>query len=204
MSNSKKTARHNYDDKFNIIFVGDENVGKTSIINRYVNETFLTDPKKTVGIDNYSKIVTVKEKNILLKLWDTVGQEKIALMTKSHYKIAHEIVLVCAVDNKDSFNNLNDWIENIKENLSNENIPIFLMANKCDLEETRIVPIEKLKELSEAYNIEFIECSAKENSNIEETFLKIVNDIYQNNYSKSGGFGLEEGSHSSGIKNPCC
>ena len=203
MSNSKKTARHNYDDKFNIIFVGDENVGKTSIINRYVNETFLTDPKKTVGIDNYSKIVTVKEKNILLKLWDTVGQEKIALMTKSHYKIAHEIVLVCAVDNKDSFNNLNDWIENIKENLSNENIPIFLMANKCDIEDTREVPREKLKELSEAYNIDFVECSAKDNINIAETFTRMISDIYQSNYNKTG-FGLEEGSSSSGVNKLCC
>ena len=203
MSQKNKIPRNSYDDKFNIIFVGDENVGKTSIINRYINNAFSDEKKKTIGIDNYSKMVTIKQKKILLKVWDTVGQEKIALMTKSHYKIAHEIIIVCAIDNKDSFNSLNGWIENIKDNLPNETIPIFLMANKCDIEDTREVPREKLKELSQAYNIDFVECSAKENVNIEETFTKMINDIYQSNYNKNG-FGLEEGSSSSGVNKVCC
>ena len=65
MSQKSKNPRNSYDDKFNIIFVGDENVGKTSIINRYINNTFLDEKKETIGIDNYSKIVTIKQKKIL-------------------------------------------------------------------------------------------------------------------------------------------
>ena len=64
MSQKSKPPRHSYDDKFNIIFVGDENVGKTSIINRYINDTFSDEKKKTIGIDNYSKMVTIKEKKM--------------------------------------------------------------------------------------------------------------------------------------------
>ena len=77
------------------------------------------------------------------------------------------------------------------------------MANKCDIEDTREVPREKLKELSQAYNIDFVECSAKENINIDETFTRMINDIYQSNYNKNG-FGLEEGSSSSGVNRVCC
>ena len=65
MSQKSKNPRNSYDDKFNIIFVGDENVGKTSIINRYINNTFLDEKKETIGIDNYSKMVTIKQKKIL-------------------------------------------------------------------------------------------------------------------------------------------
>ena len=68
MSQKSKNPRNSYDDKFNIIFVGDENVGKTSIINRYINNTFLDEKKETIGIDNYSKMVTIKQKKILLKV----------------------------------------------------------------------------------------------------------------------------------------
>ena len=65
MSQKNKIPRNSYDDKFNIIFVGDENVGKTSIINRYINNAFSDEKKKTIGIDNYSKMVTIKQFNII-------------------------------------------------------------------------------------------------------------------------------------------
>jgi small GTP-binding protein len=190
-----------YDDKFNIIFIGDENVGKTSIINRFVNNDFSLEKQKTIGIDSYPMLMQVNNKKVLLKLWDTVGDEKYALMNKSHYSIAHEIICVCAVDNKESFNNLNNWIVNVRELLNNDNVPVFLMANKCDVNaQERVVPKNKLKELAESYGIEYIECSAKENINIIDTINKMVKDIYSTHYSKTNaGSSMEEGSDSSAM-----
>jgi ACT domain-containing protein len=100
-------------------------------------------------------------------------------MNKSHYSIAHEIICVCAVDNKESFNNLNNWIVNVRELLNNDNVPVFLMANKCDvIAQERVVPKNKLKELAESYGIEYIECSAKENINILDVSQTIVDGIF--------------------------
>ena len=84
-----------YDDKFSLMLIGDENVGKTSIINRYVNDTFSDERRQTLGVDNFTQTKKMKKKKILIKIWDTVGQEKYAMITKSHYKIAHGIFVLC-------------------------------------------------------------------------------------------------------------
>lgn len=144
----------------------------------------------------------VEEKKILLKIWDTVGQENVAVMTKSHYKIAHAIILVCSIDNKESFNNLNNWLDGIRE-MCEISVRIIVIGNKCDVE-NREVPPEKLKELAESNGLDYIEASAKENINIKETFDKLFNEIYSSNYSQSKGFELEDGTHSSGVKKLCC
>ena len=113
-----------YDDKFSLMLIGDENVGKTSIINRYVNDTFSDERRQTLGVDNFTQTKKMKKKKILIKIWDTVGQEKYAMITKSHYKIAHGIFLLCSVDSKDSFKSLPKWLQGVKDNcdLSNKRI----------------------------------------------------------------------------------
>lgn len=174
----------------------------THLHNRYIKNKYTNERKRTVGVDNYKKDKLVEDKKILLKVWDTVGQENVAVMTKSHYKIAHAIILVCSIDNKDSFNNLNNWLEGIRE-MCEVSVKITVMANKCDVEK-REVPIEKLKELAEANGLDYIEASAKQNINIRETFDKLFNEIYSSNYNKNKGFELEDGTHSSGAKRLCC
>lgn len=198
------TTKTNYEDKFSLMVIGDEGVGKTSIIERYVNGTFSPESRQTIGVDNYTKTKKMKKKNILIKIWDTVGQEKYAMITKSHYKIAHGIFLVCSYDNKESFNNLKKWLEGIRENCEPTKTKIIVVVNKTDIKEGRQFTLDQISIFSGKNDIEYIEISAKDNENIDEMFEKMISDVYKNSYDKYKGFELEEGASSSGVARGCC
>ena len=192
-----------YDDKFSLMLIGDENVGKTSIINRYVNDTFSDERRQTLGVDNFTQTKKMKKKKILIKIWDTVGQEKYAMITKSHYKIAHGIFLLCSVDSKDSFKSLPKWLQGVKDNCDLSRVKLMLIISKCDIEERQLTK-EQIINFSNKNSLEYIEVSAKENINIDEMFDKMIKDVYEMNYYREKGFDLEEGAFSSGIKKGCC
>lgn len=196
--------KKNYDDKFNIMLIGDEGVGKTSIIERYCNNIFSPEKKDTLAVDNYKKEKTIKHKHILIKIWDTVGQEKFSSMTKSHFKIAHGIMLVYSIDNRESFSNIDKWFESLKENCDIEKIKICVSANKNDIDEGRVVTSDELADMAERYDIEGYEISAKTGEGVASAFDKLIKDVYECNYGREKGFGLEECAFSSGGKRGCC
>lgn len=198
------TTKTNYEDKFSLMVIGDEGVGKTSIIERYVNGTFSPESRQTIGVDNYTKTKKMKKKNILIKIWDTVGQEKYAMITKSHYKIAHGIFLVCSYDNKESYKNLTKWLEGIRENCDPTKTKIIAVVNKNDIKEGRQFTLDQISIFSGKNDIEYIEISAKDNENIDEMFEKMICEVYKINYDKDKGFELEEGASSSGVGKRCC
>lgn len=128
----------------------------------------------------------------MIKIWDTAGQEKFAVMAKNYYQRAHGIVLTFALDKRSSFSNLKNWLNAIKDNTTQE-IPILIMANKKDLVETREVSEEEIIEKAKELNVEYFECSAKENIMIDEAFDAIIKKVFNNVYlSKAKGFDLDE------------
>ena len=107
-------------------------------------------------------------------------------MAKSYYQRAHGMIIVCAINDRNSFENLKNWLNSIKES-ADEDIQIILVANKCDLEEERQVKIEEIKAKAEEWKLEYFETSSKENLNINEVFDNIIQKIYNTVYSKPEG-----------------
>jgi len=113
-------------------------------------------------------------------------------MAKNYFQRAHGIVLTFALDKRSSFSNLKNWLNAIKDSTTND-IPLIIMANKKDLVETREVSEDEIIKKAKELNVEYFECSAKENIMIDEAFDKIIKNVFDNVYlSKKKGFDLDE------------
>jgi len=141
---------------------------------------------------------------LLIKIWDTAGQEKFASITKNYYQRAHGMIVTCALDNRKSFTNLKNWLYSIKENNTNNELPIVIVANKCDLDETREIRKEEIFCLSKEWNTNSFETSAKNGINVDEAFDYIINKIYKSIYKKSESFNINEKTTEGNKKVSCC
>ena len=164
---------------FNIITLGDAAVGKTSIIRRYIYDSFDENSLSTIGLQFSFKTLTLKNKKaIKLKLVDTAGQEKYRSLTQSYYKNADAALFVFSLDNIQSFQTINDWIQQFKDNHENgEKIPKYLVGNKNDLE--RKVSQELIDELNKKINFKYISTSAKNNDNIDFLFEEVGEELFK-------------------------
>ena len=166
-------------NKYNkVVFVGDAAVGKTQIISRYVKNFFDDDYTHTIGTEYAVKEVEINNKKIKLQLWETTEYEKYKSIIGNIYQKAEIIVLVYAINNRESFDNISDWVKKVKT--YNKNVKFLLVGNKCDLVEKRQVTKEDAENYAKANKMEFIEISAKAGTNIEKMFnsslLKILED----------------------------
>ena len=164
----------------NIVTLGDGQVGKTSLIFRYIDNTFSSNYLATIGFD--SKVKKMKLSNgeeIKVKIFDTAGQERFKSITKTYIKKANGILLVYDITEEQSFKNVERWYENLVEN-GNVKIPIVLIGNKSDLEE-RAVTFEDGQNLSKKFNAEnhFYETSSKTGENVGKAINDLVYQIYE-------------------------
>ena len=166
-----------YDYQFKVLIVGDAVVGKTQIVSRYVKDSFVEEYKYTEGIGLDSKSISFNNKNINLQLYDTSGQERYRTIRQNYYKGSQLIVLVYAINNRNSFEHIPKLVEEVKT--QNENAKFLLVGNKLDLEEEREVSTEDAKKYSEENNIGFIEVSAKTGTNIEKMFNSSLSKLLE-------------------------
>ncbi len=160
-----------------IVIMGEASVGKTNLLTRYIWDRFDDCQKPTIGMDFLSKDLVVDNCNIKVQFWDTAGQEKYRSLASSYYKIANGAILVYDVTNKDSFDRINRWLEEIRNNTSKD-IKIMLIGNKNDLMDSREVSLEEGKALAEENNIFFWETSAKVNIDlvVHQAFTAMIED----------------------------
>ena len=168
-------TKEDYDHLFKIGFVGDAGVGKTQIINKFVGNKFLEDYVSTIGVDFYGETVNCENKKIRLQLWDTSGQKKYEVVRKNFYRNFHLFVLVCAVDDKNSFDNIQIWVNEVRS--INENAKFLLVGNKCDLKKEESVSTKEAIEYAGINNMAFFEVSAKDEINIENMFNFIIQEL---------------------------
>ena len=169
---------------FRIITLGNSGVGKTSILKRYVFNKFEESAISSIGVIFSFKDVAIKNdenKKVKLKLIDTAGEEKYRSLSKSYYKTAEAVIFVFALNNKESFDEITNWLNLFKEN-NNDDIPKYLIGNKTDLE--REIDNDIILEFSKDNNLKYIELSAKNAQNIDEFFDEIANDLYKNYLEK--------------------
>ena len=150
--------------EFNVIMLGDSNVGKTSILKKFVDNTFSDQLACTVNVEFKTKNLKI-DNNLYaqLSLYDTAGQEKFRSLTRQYYNRANGIVLVYDLTNEISFNKLNSWVKEINDNAGN--VEAILVGNKSDLNDRKISKLQA-KNYAKDKNFKYIEVSAKEGTNI--------------------------------------
>ncbi len=163
----------NYDYIIKLLMIGDSNVGKSSMLLKYINNQFSNTFITTIGIDFQIKYLKVNDKNVKLQLWDTAGQERFRTITTSYFRGAQGCIVTYDVTNKESFNNIKRWMEDIHLQCG-KNIDVFIVANKIDLDLDRLISQEEGENLAKKYKVPYFECSAKSGKNIEETFFNIA------------------------------
>ena len=176
-SDSKSTLE-DYDIKLKIMVLGESMVGKTCLITRYTNDKFGGRYLCTVGIDFQKKKIEKNNKKILLQIWDTAGQERFRNVTKNYFHASQGFILAYDINNKESFEKVQYWVEEIKSN-AEEKIKCILIGTKCDLDRREVSEEEGI-ELGEKFGFKFLETSAKDNINIDETFDTLVSEILTN------------------------
>ncbi len=195
---------------YKIILLGDEQAGKSSFFKRYFNNNFEENYLMTVGVNDQHKYIKIDNNEIKLQIWDTAGQERFRCLPQKYYKHADGIILMYDITNKESFNNVSKWINDINSN-SGRKAVIYLVGNKIDLIEERKVEYADALEFAIGKNIKTVEISCKFNINLDDTVRRLSRDIYAQNKSEnrknkgSGYFKLNDRSRSSDIsKSKCC
>eukprot|EP00879_Flechtneria_rotunda_P002201 GHRR01002387.1.p1 GENE.GHRR01002387.1~~GHRR01002387.1.p1 ORF type:complete len:212 (+),score=52.68 GHRR01002387.1:292-927(+) len=159
--------------KYKLVFLGDQSVGKTSIITRFMYDKFDNTYQATIGIDFLSKTMYLEDRTVRLQLWDTAGQERFRSLIPSYIRDSSVAVVVYDVTSRQSFLNTVRWIQEVRTERGNDVI-IFLVGNKTDLVDKRQVSLEELDNKSRELNVQFIETSAKAGFNIKALFRKIA------------------------------
>ena len=177
------------------IIVGDSSVGKSNIMLRFTQDKFNTGPKPTLGVEFASKRLTYNNTDYTVQIWDTAGQEQFKSIVRGYYKDSAVALVVYDITNKDSFQNIQNWITDC-QNLAPSSILIILIGNKSDLEDERKILKERGENLANEYNMTFFETSALNGSGIKEAFQKCIETI--DNRIKEGFYNLD--SDKNGIK----
>jgi len=172
---SKKDLRRKV---MRISLLGDSGVGKTSVINKYLFDTFSETQTSSIGIERTEKIIKMNDGHELkVIIWDTAGQERFKAMATNTIKGAQGIVLVFDITNRKSFDSLPNWKNEVKN--FKDNIPIVLFGNKCDLLNEADVDNDEAVKFAQNNGMEYFETSAKQNINIEQGFKSIIEKGYE-------------------------
>ena len=197
-----------------LLTLGETEVGKTSIVLRYSDDKFHDNKIATIRIDFKIKIIKKGDKKIKVSIYDTAGQERFKNIVKHYYKGANGVLLIYDITKRDTFEKLEFWLEDLKENSDNlNNLFIYLIGNNNDLEERREVDFEKANNFAKEKNIPYIEVSAKTGNNIKKLFDEMIkgtlskiitNEKKENNLSNSINLSFLENEETSSKNKMCC
>lgn len=159
--------------KYKLVFLGDEAVGKTSIITRFMYDTFDNTYKVTIGIDFVSKTMYLEDRIVRLQLWDTAGQERFRSLIPSYIRDSSVAIVVYDISNRASFLNTDQWIDDVRSERG-QDVVIMLVANKTDLVDRRAVSADEGEQKAKQHGVMFIETSAKAGFNVKALFRKLA------------------------------
>ena len=162
--------------KFKLVFLGEQCVGKTSLITRFMYDSFDSTYQATIGIDFLSKTMYLEDRTVRLQLWDTAGQERFRSLIPSYIRDSSVAVVVYDITNAKSFQQTTKWIDDVRTERGSDVI-IMLVGNKTDLADKRQVSMEDGEKKAKELNVMFIETSAKAGYNVKQLFRRIAQSL---------------------------
>ena len=200
------------DYKLKVVVVGDSGVGKTNLIKRFIVNIYNPNTKATVGVEFLSKSYTINDKVFKIEIWDTAGQERYKSITAAYYKGAKGALIVYDITQKDSFENINKWMSEVRDK-STKDLKILIVGNKTDLVNERQVSTEEA--LSKAKELEspVMEASALDGSNVKAAFYDLLKEMYKEikkkidiveNQNTGGKDGVQLNTNEEKEKKGCC
>ena len=169
-----------YDLLFKLILIGDSCVGKSNILLKYLKNQFNENSKTTIGVEFGTKNIIINNKRIKIQIWDTAGQERYRSITSAYYKGAKGALIVYDITRKNTFDNIDKWITDLKLNVD-KNICIIILGNKSDLIDKREINKNDGIKKAEMYKTAFLETSALNGDNISKAFNELIEQIVINN-----------------------
>lgn len=159
---------------FKVILIGDGGVGKTSLIRRYVFETFDADYRATIGSNLFVKEIKIKDNEVKLTIWDIAGQQKWEVMRSVYYLGAHGVIAVYDVTDENSYKNLlTKWVNELK--ILKTPYKTIAIGNKVDLDDGNFAKDEEL--IDKLMSVEHVKTSAKDGSNVEKAFVELAKSL---------------------------
>ena len=162
-----------YDYLFKIVLIGESGVGKSNMLSRFTKNEFNLESKATIGVEFATKCISSKNKVIKAQIWDTAGQERLRAITSSYYKGAMGALLVFDISKKQTFDNLDRWLNEIRA-FTKPEVCIILVGNKSDLAYMREVPQEDAIKYATQQKISYFETSALAATNVEKVFEELL------------------------------
>ena len=168
-----------YDISFKIIVIGDSGVGKSCLTTQAVRNNFEEFYQATVGFEFLTFNLRINNNVVKLQIWDTCGQEVYKSLISNFYRNSSLALIIYAINNKDSFQHAENWLNDLK-NQSNPNVRVFLVGNKCDLEDQRVISKEEGERFKTEKKLDkFIETSAKTGENARSALLEAAKLLYK-------------------------
>ena len=161
-----------------ILLIGNAFVGKTLIVQKFIDNTFSKSTVSTIGVDLQSKVIDINGKKVKYLIWDTAGEERMKTMTYSYYRGCHVILIVYDVTDRKSFENVTTWAECV-DKFAKSNVLRILVGNKTDLEDKRIISTEDWKRLAEQNGLKYYEISALKITGLHEMFEDIAKEYVE-------------------------
>ena len=208
-----------YDLSFKIIVIGDSGVGKSCLTTKAVKNNFEEYYQATVGFEFLTFNLKLNDNVIKLQIWDTCGQEIYRSLISNFYRNSALAIMLYSIDNKDSFLHTENWLSELK-NQANPDVRIFLIGNKADLEDNRVISKEEGQNFKDKNHLDFfVETSAKTGYNARNVLVEAAKCLYKdyltlkeenkkkgikNNIDDNLGKKLQDGSDKIIVKGGCC
>ena len=189
--NRNKNGSENEELKYKLIVIGDELVGKTSILNRFKSNQFNAIYEPTVGLEFQSIPILIDDQSVNLLLYDMSGHQKFRSLIPLYTSDANIILLIYDISKYESFNNIDKWYSSLN-NLNKKEVIFAVVGNKCDLDYNRKVQIEEAQKFANEHSCIFQEVSAMNGDGIQELFMNKLIDEIRTQFIQKNKYNIEE------------
>lgn len=185
------TTSEKYHQLMKLIVVGDSGTGKSSLLHRFVEDTFSEDQTQTIGVEFGAKVVQLLGKKIKLQIWDTAGQERYKSVTRSYYRGAVGCLIVYDITNRPSYEHIAAWLNDVRQ-LAGKDVVVMLIGNKSDManSDKRVVTHNEASLYAQENGLMHFETSAATGELVSDAFLKVAKTALSRS-SHNGGGGAE-------------
>lgn len=187
-----------------LFLLGSSMVGKTSFIRKFINNSFTEITTSTMGLDVERTIVKVGDTILKLEIWDTAGQERLRSLPKKYYSKGNGFLLFYDVTERKSFEDINGWINDIREERGDTKEILFLLGNKIDIIENRKVPKEEAQQLADNKDMNYFELSCKDGINVYEIVSKLIFESFSKEKGYQTNIKLDNNVNNNKRKKNCC